>query len=114
MSPEEISERLVKVTQHNEAVHRHNVTVDRKIEKLKQAMAELTSLQAELDSLRTNKLEHGGENVWKGNVYREHKRKVSYVEDDIKGFSSLMGDTFEDYSNTIRGLRAEKQSYWII
>ena len=114
MSPEEIAERLVKTTQHNEAVHRHNATIDRKIEKLKQAMAELTSLQAELDSLRTNKLERGGECVWKGNIYREHKRKVGYVEDDVKGLSALMGDAFEDYSNTIRRLRAEKQSYWII
>ena len=114
MSPEEIAERLAKVAKHNEAVHRHNATIDRKIERLKQAMVELTSLQAELDSLRTNKLEHGGENVWKGNVYREHKRKVGYVEDDVKGLSSLMEDAFEDYSNTIRRLRAEKQSYWII
>ncbi len=112
MSPEEIAERLVKIAQHNEAVHRHNAKIDRKIERLKQAIKELTSLQVELESLRTNKLEHGGENVWKGDVYREHKRKVGHMEDDVKRLSSLIGDTFEDYSNKIRRLRAEKQSYW--
>ena len=104
MSPEEIAERLVKIAQHNEAVHRHNAKIDRKIERLKQAIQELTSLQVEL--------EHGGENVWKGDVYREHKRKVGHMEDDVKRLSSLIGDTFEDYSNKIRRLRAEKQSYW--
>ena len=112
MSPEEIAERLVKIAQHNEAVHRHNAKIDRKIERLKQAIQELTSLQVELESLRTNKLEHGGENVWKVDVYREHKRKVGHMEDDVKRLSSLIGDTFEDYSNKIRRLRAEKQSYW--
>lgn len=115
MTPEEaLVERMAKVAAHNAAVHQHNAAIERKIEKLKQAMNRLTAVQAELDGLKTDKIQHGGENVWRGNVYREHQQKVGYVKDDIDGFSSLMGDAFEDYSNTISRLKSEKKSYWII